>query len=233
MKRKLWIPVASASLLIATLAFAGQHADGHAVSPALAPHAAPHSMAGRIIAVRRASQEITLQTADGQTHEVKVPSTAAITSHSGKPFQCGPQRAKCPSHRGERCRARAGGALAIDPVTCPIPARMDNVAEAMVEIRNKLGLHIHPSDLLAKTAVRFPVENNHRARRGHRRRAQHRRSDRAGCGHRYAAENPRARSRCRGGAGGHRKANRGQIRRGLGAHQIDVSGHFKAMSFWR
>jgi PTS hybrid protein len=32
---------------------------------------------------------------------------------------------------------------------------MDNVAEAMVEIRNKLGLHIHPSDLLAKTAVRF------------------------------------------------------------------------------
>jgi hypothetical protein len=86
MKRKLWIPVASASLLIATLAFAGQHADGHAVSPALAPHAAPHSMAGRIIAVRRASQEITLQTADGQTHEVKVPSTAAITSHSGSHF---------------------------------------------------------------------------------------------------------------------------------------------------
>jgi phosphocarrier protein len=31
----------------------------------------------------------------------------------------------------------------------------NNIAEAVVEIRNKLGLHIHPSDLLAKTAVRF------------------------------------------------------------------------------
>jgi phosphotransferase system HPr (HPr) family protein len=32
---------------------------------------------------------------------------------------------------------------------------MDNVASAIVEIRNQLGLHIHPSDLVAKTAVRF------------------------------------------------------------------------------
>ncbi len=32
---------------------------------------------------------------------------------------------------------------------------MDNVAEAIVAVRNKLGLHVHPSDLLAKTAVRF------------------------------------------------------------------------------
>jgi phosphocarrier protein HPr len=32
---------------------------------------------------------------------------------------------------------------------------VDNVVEVIVEIRNKLGLHVHPSDLIAKTAVRF------------------------------------------------------------------------------
>jgi hypothetical protein len=86
MKYKVTIPIASAWLLIATAALAGHHADAHGVSPAALSRPAPHSMAGRIVAVRRISQEITLQTADGQTHEVKVPSTAAITSHSGSHF---------------------------------------------------------------------------------------------------------------------------------------------------
>ncbi len=86
MKHKLLISVASASLLIATVAFAGHHAGGHGDLHAASSHAAPRSMAGRIIAVRRASQATTLQTADGQTHEVKVPATAAITSHNGNHF---------------------------------------------------------------------------------------------------------------------------------------------------
>jgi|ERR1700680_2487972 hypothetical protein len=86
MKRKLLISVASTSLLIASAAFAGHRAGIHSVSPAMS-HGAPHPMAGRIIAVRRASQQITLQTADGQTHEVKVPASAVITSHnSGSHF---------------------------------------------------------------------------------------------------------------------------------------------------
>ena len=86
MKRKLLISVASASMLIATVAFAGHHAGGHGDFAAASSHAAPRSMAGRIVAVRRVSQVIKLQTADGQTHEIKVPSTAAITSHSGSHF---------------------------------------------------------------------------------------------------------------------------------------------------
>jgi phosphocarrier protein HPr len=32
---------------------------------------------------------------------------------------------------------------------------VDKVASANVEVRNKLGLHIHPSDLVAKTALHF------------------------------------------------------------------------------
>jgi len=85
MKRKLMISVASASMLLATAAFAGHRAEVHGVSPA-ASHPAPHSMVGRIIAVRRVSQQITVQTADGQTHEVKVSPAAVITSHSGSHF---------------------------------------------------------------------------------------------------------------------------------------------------
>jgi len=62
MKHKLLISVASAaSLLIASVAFAGHHAGGHGDLHAASSHAAPHSMAGRIIAVRRASQAITLR----------------------------------------------------------------------------------------------------------------------------------------------------------------------------
>jgi phosphocarrier protein HPr len=30
-----------------------------------------------------------------------------------------------------------------------------NVAEAIVEIRNQLGLHLHPADLIAKTALHY------------------------------------------------------------------------------
>ena len=87
MKRKLLISVTSASLLIATAAFAGHSSHDHAVSPSATLHPATvHSMAGRIVAVRRMSQQITVQTADGQNHEVKVPSTAAIKSHNGSHF---------------------------------------------------------------------------------------------------------------------------------------------------
>ena len=86
MKRKLLIPPVFASLLIATVAFAAHSGAGHGASPAHEVHAMPHSMAGRIVAVRRISQTITLQTADGQTHEIKVPSTALITTHSGSHF---------------------------------------------------------------------------------------------------------------------------------------------------
>jgi hypothetical protein len=92
MKHQQLIPVVSAAaLLIATVAFAGHGSAGHGsaghgAAPALVFRAAPHSMVGRIVAVRRVSQVITLQTADGQTHEIKVPSTALIATHSGSHF---------------------------------------------------------------------------------------------------------------------------------------------------
>jgi hypothetical protein len=86
MKLRVFIPVACAALLIATAAFAGHGSEGHRGALAAAPHSAPHSMVGRIVAVRRVSQVITLQTADGQTHEIKVPATATITTHSGSHF---------------------------------------------------------------------------------------------------------------------------------------------------
>jgi hypothetical protein len=86
MKGKLTIPAACAALLIATVAFAGHHAGSHGVVAAPLSHVAPHSMDGRIVAVRRVSQIITLQTADGESHDVKIPSTATITTHSGSHF---------------------------------------------------------------------------------------------------------------------------------------------------
>jgi hypothetical protein len=76
--------VSAAALLIATVAVAGHGSEGHGVAPA--SHPAPHSMEGRIVAVRRVAQVITLQTADGQTYEIKVPVTALITTHSGSHF---------------------------------------------------------------------------------------------------------------------------------------------------
>ena len=92
MRYQLSIPVASASLLVASAAFAGAHghANAHArgVMPVLAPHSAPHSVTitGRIVAVRRVSQVITVQTGTGEMREVKVPANATITSHSGNHF---------------------------------------------------------------------------------------------------------------------------------------------------
>jgi hypothetical protein len=51
-----------------------------------AHEAAPKTIQGRIVAVRRVSREITIQTAEGAVRQVKVPESATISSHEGSKF---------------------------------------------------------------------------------------------------------------------------------------------------
>jgi len=57
-----------------------------ATSPTHQTAAQPHTIQGRIVAVRRVSREITVQTTQGQVQEVKVPADASITAHRGSHF---------------------------------------------------------------------------------------------------------------------------------------------------
>lgn len=90
MKSAILVTIASATFMLAVhagVALAGHEGHG-GPSGALVHAAAPHPMAiaGRIIAVRRISQEISVQTPTGQVREVKVPNTATISSKGGNHF---------------------------------------------------------------------------------------------------------------------------------------------------
>lgn len=84
----------SAAAAIATLIFTAEvAASGHAshagsamVSSAHESGPAARTIQGRIVAVRRVSREITIQTAEGTVHQVKVPESATISSHEGSKF---------------------------------------------------------------------------------------------------------------------------------------------------
>ena len=56
----------------------------HSVTRPATP--ARQTIEGRIVAVRRLSQIVTVQTADGETHDVRVPDTATIMSKDGSHF---------------------------------------------------------------------------------------------------------------------------------------------------
>jgi hypothetical protein len=72
----------------ATALFAANH--GHeTVAPHPETHARaelPHTIAGHVVAVRRVAQVISVQTADGEVHQVKVPASASILGHNGNHF---------------------------------------------------------------------------------------------------------------------------------------------------
>jgi hypothetical protein len=89
MKRATLVSVVSATFILFAMgsaAFAAHHSGGHAVAPAAAAHPHPMAIAGRIIAVRRLSQVISVQTSTGEVREVKVPGTATIAGHGASHF---------------------------------------------------------------------------------------------------------------------------------------------------
>jgi hypothetical protein len=89
MKRTILVSFASATVMFLAMggaAFAAHHSAGHAVAPAAAAHPHPMAIAGRIVAVRRLSQVISVQTPTGEIREVKVPNTAAISGHGVNRF---------------------------------------------------------------------------------------------------------------------------------------------------
>ncbi len=82
--------VSAASVLVlcaaACFADATRERPPAATSPAHQTAVQPRTIQGRIVAVRRVSREITVQTAQGKVQEVKVPDDASITAHSGSHF---------------------------------------------------------------------------------------------------------------------------------------------------
>jgi hypothetical protein len=88
MKRAM-VSIVSTALLVAMAegpALAAHHGQIHMTSTAAATRARPTAIAGRIVAVRRLSQVISVQTAAGEVREVKVPNTAAISGHGVSRF---------------------------------------------------------------------------------------------------------------------------------------------------
>ena len=82
------IIAASILLALAGSSFAENRTSHAGIAPASAhEHAAvAKTISGRIVAVRRVSRMITVQTPQGDIHEVKVPESAIISSHEGSHF---------------------------------------------------------------------------------------------------------------------------------------------------
>ena len=85
------ISTASMTLLIAfsaiSVSAANHDHETVASHPEMhAPAELPRTIAGRVVAVRRVAQVISVQTADGEVHQVKVPSNASILGHNGNHF---------------------------------------------------------------------------------------------------------------------------------------------------
>ena len=81
--------VISLVALCATQAFAAANHEHGTVASHPETHAQaelPRTIAGRVVAVRRVAQVISVQTADGEVHQVKVPASASILGHNGNHF---------------------------------------------------------------------------------------------------------------------------------------------------
>src|SRR5579872_341718 len=72
--------------LCATPVFAAAHAHEVAAHPGPRAPESPRTIAGRVVGVRRVAQVISVQTADGEVHQVKVPAGASILGHNGNHF---------------------------------------------------------------------------------------------------------------------------------------------------
>jgi hypothetical protein len=82
------VVAAIAAITCSGKSFAASDHRGHAgTSMSSAAHeSAPRTIAGRIVAVRRVSRVISIQTAEGTVHQVTVPESATISSHEGVKF---------------------------------------------------------------------------------------------------------------------------------------------------
>ena len=83
------IAAASILLALAGISFAqnrASHAETAHAAPAHEHLVAAKTISGRIVAVRRVSRIISVQTPEGNVHEVKVPETATISSREGSHF---------------------------------------------------------------------------------------------------------------------------------------------------
>jgi hypothetical protein len=83
------IATVAISLTLTGICFAQTHPSHPGPAHASSGHgnvAAPRTISGRIVAVRRVSRIISVQTPQGEVHQVKVPESAIITSREGSHF---------------------------------------------------------------------------------------------------------------------------------------------------
>lgn len=90
MKRTIIVSITLAVLAYAapgrTAATSHHHEAAHAAAAETASRPHQTMISGRIVAVKRASRIISVQTGPGEIRDVKVPNTATITSHGGSHF---------------------------------------------------------------------------------------------------------------------------------------------------